>query len=201
MATSDVSISNLALQKLGAVRITALSENSRNARSCNACYEAMRDLELRAHPWNFAITRTTLAAAGTAPAFDYLYAFPVPNDFLRLILPPHFNLDWRLERQDGVRCILTNDTDALQIRYIQRITDPTEFDPCFVELLACRMGVQMCEEITQSNEKKQDIEGQYKNGVLLARRANAFEKTSMMAPEDSWLVAQRADEVPFIQPT
>src|SRR4051812_44976933 len=107
MATSDVSICNLALQKLGATRIAALTDNSRNARAVAACYEQMRDRELRANPWNFAKARAQLAAAGTAPAFDYNNAFPLPTDFLRLILPQQVGLDWRMESQDNQRVILS----------------------------------------------------------------------------------------------
>lgn len=197
MAISDVSICNLGLQKLGAARITALNEDSRNGRSCNACYEAMRDLELRAHPWTFATSRATLAPAANAPAFEFQYAFPLPNDYLRLILPRRTLLDWKVERQDGVLVILTNDTDALQIKYIARITDPAQFDPVFADMLGTRMAMQMCEEITQSNEKKTDIEAQYKQAIGNARRCNAFEKVSDGTPVDTWLLARNVGSLPW----
>ena len=54
---SEVDICNRALSKLGAARITSLTEDSVNARACNAMYESVRDAELRAHPWNFAMKR------------------------------------------------------------------------------------------------------------------------------------------------
>ena len=59
---SEVDIANRALQKLGAESIVSLTQDSENARACNLCYEPIRDAELRAHPWNFAIKRASLAA-------------------------------------------------------------------------------------------------------------------------------------------
>src|SRR6185295_6001484 len=154
MATSDVSICNLALQKLGAARIVSLSENSRNAKSVSACYTEQRDLELRKYLWNFAKKRATLAPSSTAPAFTFAKAFPLPPDYLRLIKPARLGLDWHVEQHDGALAILTNDGTTLNIRYIAVVTNPVLFDPCFVEMLACKIAWHCCEDITQSNTKK-----------------------------------------------
>ena len=200
MTTSDVLISNLALQKLGAKRITSLTEDSRNARSCNACYELLRDRELSTQFWNFAIKRATLTPASTTPIFGYQYAFPLPTDCLQIILPQRPYLDWKREIQGSQQVILTNQGASLNIRYVARITDPTQFDPCFVEGLACKMAMHMCEEITQSNEKKADAQQQYKDIMGQAKKNNAFEKISLSSPEDPWLTAQRvgANELNFL---
>lgn len=191
MAVSDVSIANLALQKLGATRITSLTEDSRNARSVNACYEHLRDKELRAHKWNFAIKRTTLAPSATDPDFDYDYAFPLPSDCLRLLPPSRHALDWKIESHDGSPAILTNDGDTLEILYVARITDPTQFDECFIEMLACKIADHCCEEITQSNAKQANIREQYRDARREARQMNAFENISDEPPEDPWLAARR----------
>jgi hypothetical protein len=190
MAISDVGIANLALQKLGAGRITSLTQDLREARSINACYEAIRDRELRAHPWSFAKARAALAPAADAPAFDFNYAFPLPVDFLRLLRPNTTDLDWSIERQGGVRCILTNDGSSINLRYICKITDPTEFDPMFVDALACKLAWHCCEEITQSNQKKADILAEYKMVISEARLANAIEAGPDDGPIDTWDLAR-----------
>lgn len=195
MAVSEVSISNLALQKLGAKRITSLTEDSNNARQCNACYGTLRDRELRLNPWNFAIKRAALTPLTQAPAFSYLYAFPIPADCLRLLLPRRLTLDWKREIQDGVQVILTNDGNSINIRYIARITDPTQFDSMFVEGLACRMADHMAEQLTQSNEKKADAQAQYKLVMGEARKLDAFETLAEEPPEDSWVAARRVSRV------
>lgn len=192
MAVSDVSISNLALQKLGAIRINSLADDSRNARSCNACYEALRDEEMGAYPWNFAKKRAVLAPSTIAPAFDYTYAFPLPPDCLSVLLPNRTNLDWAIElNDDNMLSILTNEGPSINLKYLKRITDPTRFDQSFVLGLAYKMAFHMAEEITQSNEKKQDAAQAYKDVIARAKRNNAFQNEPTQAPEDTWLTVQR----------
>ncbi|MDH4185528.1 MAG: hypothetical protein OEV08_00905 [Nitrospira sp.] len=190
MATSNVSIANLALQKLGAPSIVALDENSVAARAINACFEAMRDRELRAYFWKFAKRRATLAPHATVPDFSYALAFPLPVDFLRLIKPARVGLDWHLEYHEGVQAILTNDGDELEIRYIAKITDPTLFDPMFVEMLACKIAWHCCEQLTQSNSKKQILMEEYRGLKNEARQVNAFEVHAQPQPVDEWLTAR-----------
>lgn len=195
MATSDVSISNLALQKLGAARIVSLTEDSPNARECNACFEAMRDLELRKHRWGFAIKRAQLAADSTEPDFGPANYFTLPSDFLRLLEQDDDRnshlLDWRIEsNSSGAKAIVTDDDAPLEIRYIYRVTDPTVFDACFVEALACRIAIQMCEKITQSQSKKEDVQMQYRDAIREARRTNAIEGVSANPPADTWDTAR-----------
>ena len=49
---SVIEICNSALNQLGANAITALTENSKNGRLCNARYNTVRDAVFRSHPWN-----------------------------------------------------------------------------------------------------------------------------------------------------
>lgn len=187
---SEVEICNAALQKLGAKRITALTEDSRNGRACNAAYARLRDAELRAHTWRFAITRESLPADATAPAFGKARSFPVPATMLRLLPPyPEMNmndLDWEIEG----RAIYTNDSAPLQIRYIKQETDPNKMDALFREALASRMAYELCEEITQSNTKRQLATEDYKMAMKEARRTNAIESISAEPPEDPWITAR-----------
>lgn len=191
MALSNVLICNMAMQKLGQARIVTLTEDTRQGRSCNACFEFLRDVELSAHNWNFAIKRGTLAPSATDPEFDFEYAFPVPNDYLRLIPPARHALDWTIESVADAPHILTNDGDTLEIRYVARITDPTKFHMLFAEALACKIADHVCEEMTQSNTKRTQINQDYKDAIARAKRTNAFEQTVPEEPEDPWLAARR----------
>ena len=195
MATSNVSICNLALQKLGAARIVAMDENSRNAKSVNACFESQRDNEIRKYLWKFAKKRASLAASSVQPAFMYDNAFPVPSDFLRLIKPARLGLDWHLEQHEGGLAILSNDGAPLEVRYISRVTNPALFDPAFVEMLACKIAWHTCEDITQSNTKKEALMNEYQYHRAEARRANAFEQNKNPEPIDEWLAARRTGQL------
>ena len=188
---SETEICNRALQKLGAQRIADIEEASKNGRECKACYAILRDAELRAHPWNFAITREQLAASATAPAFGRARSFPLPSDFLRLLPSyPEENLnskDWQIE--DGA--IFTNDSAPLNIRYVQQVTDPNTMDSLFREALASRMALELCEIITQSNTKKADAKDDYTATIRMAKHTNAIENVPQASAEDTWITARQ----------
>jgi hypothetical protein len=57
--TADFQIVNLALTRLGDLRIASLSDATAAGEAATAVYAALRDEVLRAHPWNFAIQRAT----------------------------------------------------------------------------------------------------------------------------------------------
>jgi len=195
MAASNVSIANLALQKLGAASIVALDDRPGSPAEMNACFEALRDTELRKYLWKFALQRAILAADATAPLFTYARAFPLPVDFLRLIKPARLGLDWHIERHQSQLCILTNDAAPLQIRYVAKITDPSAFDPCFVEMLACKLAWHTCERITQSNTKKAAMLEEYEIHRRTARQTNAFEVGSKPEPVDEWLIGRSSGQL------
>jgi len=86
MAT-DVSICSNALRRLGDAPITSLTDDTERARLCNAFFPDARDTVLRAHPWNFAITRASLPQLSDTPAygFNYMYALPTDPYCLRVL--------------------------------------------------------------------------------------------------------------------
>src|SRR4051812_14590513 len=98
---SQVEICNRALQKLGAKRIAAITEDSVNGRACNLAYTAVLESELQDHPWSFAIERFALSADATAPAWGRARSFTLPSNHLRLCAPyPEDNYaerDWIIE--------------------------------------------------------------------------------------------------------
>lgn len=121
-------------------------------------YDHCRVKCLREHPWKFATKREVLAASATAPDFGYTVAFPLPNDFVRLltietddgvqILPQ----DYQIESHEGQLAILmSTDATSLRIRYIFDITDVTKFDELFVSYLAYTIALDTAFKVTESN--------------------------------------------------
>jgi len=187
---STIDICNRALQKLGADRIISLTQNSTSARACNLAYEPVRDAELRAHVWSFSVKRAQLAADATAPVYGYDYSYTLPSDCLRLLHNDHnegvYITDWKVEG----RKILTNESAPIDIRYIYRITDTTKYDASFSEALSCKIAMEICEELTQSNTKRQIAAEEYKAAIREARKINAFENVSKEFQTDTWLTAR-----------
>lgn len=187
---SDVGIANRALSRLGQTRITSLTENTVAAREINAVFADLREAELRAHNWHFAIKRASLAADGTAPSFGPANAFTLPSDYLKLIPPAKWTqdnaLDWLIEGQK----ILTGYSAPLNIRYVWKVTDPNVMDPLFREAFAMKLAEAVCEKLTQSNTKIQLVRQDYDDAIARARKANAFEVPSEEPPEDTWITAR-----------
>lgn len=188
--TSVTSICNRALQRLGTSnRIINITDDTKNGRACNACYEALRDAMLRKHYWNFAKKDTgALAPDDDAPLDpDYGYQFSLPSDFLRLVKPKNQpNLDWTIQG----RRLLSNDGDTIYVKYIAKITDANLFDPLFAEALAMDMAYAMCEEITQSTSKQVGIAQDKKDTMDEAKRVNAFEIPPVESPDGSWITGR-----------
>jgi len=187
---SKVEICNRALQKLGAERITSLTEDSVNARACNVAFEPTKLAELRLHPWNFAIKRAQLAASATPPAFGRPNSFPLPADFVRLLPPyPEMNtndLDWQIEGKS----IYTFDDAPLNVRYIYDVTDPNEMDVLFRESLAAKLAVELCEELTQSSSKQDSLATAYELSIRNAKRNNGIENVGQEPPEDPFITVR-----------
>jgi hypothetical protein len=186
MAQSTVDCCNSALQKLGAASILSLTDNGREARQCSIAFDSNRRSELRKYRWNFAITRAVLAPDSVAPTFDYTYAFTLPSDCLRILLPRDADLDWVLEG----RKILTNLGPVLNLRYIADITDTTLWDSAFYDMVAISMAIDMCEALTNSTSKKATLDREYEDCRNCARLNNSFEQMSAEAPDDTFWLAR-----------
>lgn len=187
---SVVGICNRALQKLGAKRITAIDQDSVNARACNTCYEPIRDAELEDHDWNFAVEIASLAADSTEPAWGKSYRYALPSDFIRLCEDyeeDNVNTkDWVIQG----RYIYTDESAPLYIRYIKRVTDPNEMTPLFREAVSSKMALELCEELSQSNVKKEALERGYTDVIRRAKKSNAFQRISQVPAEDTWVTVR-----------
>lgn len=196
---SAVSICNLALYHLGVASISSLTENTKPARACNAIYEDQRDQLLRRYPWNFAVTRTTLAAlASPTPAYDYSDYFQLPADCLRLLEVK----DDSTYKVEGRR-IASNAGAPLYIKYVAQITDANQYDSLFRAALAARIAVTLAPTFTDSAAKRERAEAAYKAAILEAFGADGVEESPEYIRTDPWLDARNLDvpyEWPLIAP-
>ena len=169
---SDVAICNTALNRLVANTITSFTENSKEARLCNAEYEGIRDQVLRSHPWNCALRRATLAQESDTPSFGYAYQYILPTDpyCLRVL-----QMETEVEqfKVEG-RKLLTDESTA-KILYIGRVTDPEEFDSLLVDTLSARIAVEFAFNITGSRTLQADMFDLYNRKLALARSFDAQE--------------------------
>ena len=149
---STVDICNSALNLLGASTISALTDDSKNARLCNQRYEPVRNRVFRAHAWNCLHKRVQLAQNSTAPVVEYSYAYALPSDCLR-VLKVHngttdsiaSSLDYKLEGRN----IVTNEGTVYLI-YIALITDPNEYDTYLQESISHQLAADIAYAVTNN---------------------------------------------------
>lgn len=174
-AQSAEGICNLALDKLGAEPIQSLAAPTKpNEKLLSRQYPHWRDAELRRHRWLFAIETKRLTPTGTPLTIGSdgtLYRYQMPNTALRAVR--RLDDTWRIG--GGSRMLLDYSSTYIDVDFILQ-RDPVDMDPLFQEALACRLGFECAEKITQSNEKKRDLWQMYRDAIEEAKRANAFER-------------------------
>ncbi len=86
---------------------------------------------------------------------------------------------------------VTTDIDCIPFRFMADIQDVNQFDPMFVEGFVCRLGIEVCEPLTQSTAKISGLEAQYKIFMSDARLVNAIIDGPIYPPEDSYITTRR----------
>lgn len=200
---SQVDIANRALSKLGEARIISLDDDTKNAREIKSAFDIVRDAEFRAHRWHFTKRRITLPALSATPSFGWDYQYALPSDFLQVIQVGYYDpvidltdyrtsgtREWEIEYGDAGNVLLSNFEAPLPLRYVARIDDPTRYDATFVEVLSCRLAVEVCQALTQSETKKESARADYKEAMMVAIRSNAIELPPQTMQDGSWILGR-----------
>lgn len=196
---SQVEIANRALTKVGEARILSLSDDVEAARVVSSLWDIVRDAELRSRNWNFSISRTSLAALVAAPDWGFSLQYQLPSDCLRVIQVDEFYpgpsmSDYRNASEAQYQIeggkILTDLQAPLKIRYVARIEDTGSWDAAFSEVFACRLAVEVCERLTQSNTKRDLAWKEYVEAIRAAVRADAIENPPEPLPDDTWMLSR-----------
>ena len=167
---SVVQICNSALNQLGAASITALTDNSKNARLCNERYAVVRDAVFRNHPWNCLIKRQQLAQTTNTPAYGFSYEFALPSDCLRVLGLDAYNSDYKVEG----RKILCNES-SIKITFIAQETDPNAMDVLLRETISAGLAADIAYAITANLQVSKLMQEKYQFKLSEARHADASE--------------------------
>jgi hypothetical protein len=149
---SVVSMCNSALNLLGASTISALTDDSKNARLCNQRYEPIRDRVFRGHAWNCLHKRVQLAKNSTAPVVEYSNAYALPADCLR-VLKIHngttdsiaSSIDYKLEGRN-----IVTDEGTVFLIYIAKDTDPNNYDTYLQESISHQLAADIAYAVTNN---------------------------------------------------
>jgi len=188
-AISEVSICNQALIALGGSTIASLTENSKNARLCNAIYDQTRDNVLTDHVWNFAQKRAVLATLADPPVWDedwMTVRYQKPTDCLKINF---VNIESAIFKIEGDK-VLSNEP-GLKIKYTWRITDPMKFFPKFVEALVARLSAELAYAVTSSRSVATDLFTiYYEKKLPQAISTDSQQGTPQGAAQDDILLAR-----------
>ena len=171
---SVVGICNGALNQLGASTIITLTEDSKNARLCNARFTQIRDSVFRSHPWNSLQKRVELAADSDTPAWGFTSQFTLPADCLRVLTILDFDSDYKIEG----RKILT-DNSSMKILYVSRVTDPNEYDELLRETLSAALAADIAYAVTSSNPVAKNMYDLFQQKLKEARFVDSTEGQNM----------------------
>jgi len=149
---SVVDMCNSALNLLGASTISALTDDSKNARLCNQRYENVRNRVFRSHAWNCLHKRVQLAQNSTAPVIEYSFAYALPSDCLR-VLKVHNGvtdsiqsaIDYKLEGRN-----IVTDEGTVYLIYVALDTDPNNYDSYLQESISHQLAADLCYAITNN---------------------------------------------------
>ena len=189
MAQSKVDVSNIALNMIGAKRISTFTQDCPEARSISAVYEDIRDEVLCEHPWTFAQERVILATLATPPIFTddrMTIAYAKPVDFLKIEAVNDLSAVVKVEREG-----IFSDTTSLKMRYTFRNDDPTTYFPKFTLALACRLAAEVCFNLTESFQKSEGLMDLYiKIKLPSAISEDSKQGTPIQANMDEWTGAR-----------
>ena len=167
---SVVDICNGALNQLGASTILTLTEDSKNARLCNARYTQVRDSVFRSHPWNCLQKRVQLAADTDTPAWGFTKQYTLPADCLRVLTILDYDADYKVEG----RKILT-DNSTMKILYISRVEDPNEYDELLRETLSAALAADIAYAVISSNPTATNMFNLFQSKLKDARFVDSTE--------------------------
>tara|TARA_R110000803_G_scaffold107669_3_gene175815 strand:+ start:811 stop:1389 length:579 start_codon:yes stop_codon:yes gene_type:complete len=183
---SQVDLANESLLLLGANTITSFNDDDSNAVLINRFYASERDALLRSHRWNFAIGNANLASLEATPIVDWEFKFTLPTDpyCLRILdvrtVTGDIYLDFAIQGRE-----LYTEESTVDITYIQRVEDPTQFDALFYQALVFRLAWKMAYPVTRSSGTMTLMGQMYDSVVRDARTVDSQEGTPEIIATDT----------------
>jgi len=192
----------MALSRIGASPIEAMTENSEAARKCSQFYEHDRRVVLRRYPWPWATRRVELAAMEETPK-DYAYAYRYPADCVclrklyavdttvtpeRLRPLPDF-ISYQIVSDSSGLIVNTNESRVVA-EYTADVKDVALMDDTFCEALSWKLAASIAFKLTGNAQISQMATGEYER-MFLHAAAGAENEQNVKVPELNTFIAAR----------
>lgn len=195
---ADVDIYNQGLIAIGVPPILSFAGKAKANTIGKFLFPIIRDQETAKFLWNFAIERFLAAASTEVPVYGYSFKVPFPPDLLRLLevesqrLVPSIrsvgNLDYGAYKVEG-RNILVNES-PVNLKYIRRVTDSTQFSVMFEEVLAARFAAELSIPLRNDREMMNVMKDMYQGIAATARFSDATEDAPVRLDSDDLLLSR-----------
>lgn len=197
MAVSKTDIANKALGHLGQDPIIDLdSDQSVKGSAIREIYDQTLEEVLRDFDWKFAIFRKDLNADGayTPGDFSYRYILPTSPKILRFLSIVN---DTRAAYSLEANYLYTNLSTA-RIRYVGKVTDPTQFDATFVETFALKLAGVRGYKITMNQTLADNFLAKYEKLKIDAQNTDSQEKQQTYQDDSLWESVRDSGGIGFI---
>jgi len=123
---------------------------------------------------------STYEVWATYPPYPWDYQYDLPSDFLRFAktYPLH-----ELFEIDGT--MLKTDQTAVTINYIKQVTDPSDFDPLFVDALVLSLAIKLCLPLLHDKAMLDRLEAELPGVIARARLVN-LKESKTRPTEPTW---------------
>jgi hypothetical protein len=138
----------MALSRLGAATITAITDSTAEAILCNTFFDDLADEVMLEGSWTSTIKRSSLAKTTNTPTFEYANEFQLPVDpFCLKVLNIDEDVVGNTPYQIEGDKLLT-DSGSIKIRYIGRLSDTEDWDPLLRQAFTARLASELAYAIT-----------------------------------------------------
>lgn len=178
---SETALINRALVRIGAQRITSLSDDTPQGQAVRDIWTDVRQSFLRSHPWNFATFRDKLALSVTGSISPRnTFGKPGPSGSrgiwlrtLQISEDPEYKIDASYRDAGG---FIRSDASQLYSRTIHDITDMDRFEPLAREALMFKLVCELCVTLANSLDQLEAYTQLYDRALAEARKVDTADE-------------------------
>jgi hypothetical protein len=184
LSISETSVCNVALVELGQDPVSSLSQDTKNARLCNAVFGICRNEVLEGHAWSFATKTVELASIDGSDDVmgEWTYLYQKPADLLKILRGE----DWKQEFEIRDAYLMAND-EPLKIKYIFECTNTGLWSASFAQCLSKRIKASIAYAVTRSTTVAEKASADYVMSLKEARYNDAHKRSPENPVLDSFI--------------
>lgn len=177
---SKVQICNLALIRVGASRITSLSDNTETAKLCNTLYDDTAEEVMSRGEWTSVITRATLNQTTNTPAYGFAFEFQLPTNprQLKILDINEITTGDVAFRIEGDK--LLSDESTMKIRYMGFLDDTGSYDTYLKRSITLKLSSLLALPLTGSVQLANNLNIEYERSITSGLAMNGQQGSNEM---------------------